>query len=142
MGQVGAEHRYGVAVGAQRGQPDRPASGPHLGEEVFDVDRPPRPRIVAGEDLEPPDDPGAGLDRVDRQAAGEHLAAPAIEHRLEHPVMGPEQADIRIPQNPRHEARNTIHQPLPSVETCIKCRKSMLTCTRAGWSDTPTGRRT
>lgn len=38
---------------------------------------------------------------------GQHLCFPAVEHRLEHAFVGPEEADLGVSEDTRDEARNT-----------------------------------
>lgn len=115
MRQVGAEHRHGIAVRAQRLQADRLLTGTQPGEEFIDIDRTPLPWEFTGELLEPAQQLAAFLDGVRREPSCQHLCPPAIQHGRENPLVGPKEPDTRIHQHPsagRNPERHHSLQPL------------------------------
>ncbi|OBB11890.1 hypothetical protein A5731_21795 [Mycolicibacterium conceptionense] len=54
----------------------------------------PPPRILVGELNEPGNQSTARHDRVDGQASGQHLRPPAIDHRIEHGLIGTQERNI------------------------------------------------
>jgi hypothetical protein len=90
VGQVGAKPPDGHLVAAQRRAP-QPAHGAQVGAPLVDHLRRPRPRVRASVDGERPHGALAALHGPGREVAGQLLAAPAVQHRGEHLLLGPQQ---------------------------------------------------
>lgn len=113
MCQVGAEHRHGIAVRAQRLQADRFLAGTQSGQELIYIHRTPLPGKFTCEFLEPFQQLAALLDGLRREPTGQHLCPPAIQHGRENPLIGSKKPNVRIHQHPRDETRNGTTQLQP-----------------------------
>jgi len=108
MRQVGAEHRYRVAVRAQRRETDRLLTRTALSKKVLDIHRPPLPRELARKRLKAPHQPATVPDGLRGEPSSQHLGPPAVEHGIEYALVSTEEPDSRIAQEPRYEPRDTI----------------------------------
>jgi hypothetical protein len=90
VGQVSAKQPHGQLIAAQ-GRAAQPPHGAQVGAPLIDHLRRPRPRVgrsVAGEH---PHHALAARHGRGREIAGQLLAAPAVQHRGEHLLLGPQQ---------------------------------------------------
>ncbi len=86
-------------------------------EKLIDIKRPPVPRILVGEFDKASHDPAAALDGVDLQATREHLGAPAIDHRVEHRLVGAEQRNVIAAQKLRYETGQFLNHGRPLISS-------------------------
>jgi hypothetical protein len=101
VGQVGAKQPHGQLVAAQRRAP-QPAHGAQVGAPLIDHLRRPRPRVRPSVDGERPHRPLAAIHGPGREVAGQLLAAPAVQHRGEHLLLGPQQGQAGGHVQPGH----------------------------------------
>ena len=100
VADVARERPKRRVVAAQRGARDV-SDGAQVGRELLDHRRRPVPRILVHVLNEPAHTAQPLLDRRELQVPGELLVAPAVEHHLEHLLVGPED-------------RHRLHQVDPS----------------------------
>ena len=91
----------------------RPPLAPQLRGELPQIHRPPAPRPVAGEPLEPPHPLQPPPHRRLAEVAAQLLIPPARQHRLEHLLIRPQQPLPTQHQQPRRRSR---HVPRPAHE--------------------------
>jgi len=101
VGEVVAKQPDGHLVAAQR-RPPQPPHRAQVGAPLIDHLRRPRPRVRRGVGGERPHRPLAALHGPGREVAGQLLAAPAVQHRGKHLLLGPQQRQAGDHVQPGH----------------------------------------